>query len=112
MGQRTLSLHRKRLAPTPGSGVEPSRGAQERGRSCVLEPRDHPGSSAAEPRGPGVEPWGRGWSPGNTVGAAPWSPETRVEPAAAAWTRATQAHLSQERAAAAAAWAPGSALRL
>ena len=60
-------------------------------------------------RGTGVEPWGRGWSPGNRDGAAPWSPGTGVEPAAAARTTATQARFSRERPAAA-AWAPGSAL--
>ena len=91
--------------------MEPRRGAQERGRNCAAEPGDHQGSRAAEPRGPGLEPWGRGWSPGNTDGAAPWSPGTGVEPAAAAQTRATQARFSRE-CAAAASWAPGSALRL
>ena len=119
-----------RLAEEPGDrGWSPGTGGGAVPRSLEAE-------SGA--RGPGVEPGGRGWSPGAEGGAVSRSPVTEggargpgLEPGAGGGAmtqspgagapagassqgsdRSTQARFSRDCAAAAASWAPGSALRL
>ena len=108
MGPGTWSLLRKRLPPprvvgeARGLGVEP-------GTTVGALPRSRVAEGGA--RGPGVEPWCRGWSPGAGGGAVTQSPGVGGAVSSYRSDKSTQERLGRE-CAAASSWALVSALHL
>lgn len=88
--------------------MEPRRGASRNAEgTSPWSPGITRGAMQRRLGGPGVEPWGRVWSPGNTDGAAPWSLGDRDGASSCGSDKSNSSTFQPGRQLAAASWAPG-----